>query len=36
MAEAGKRDLEARFTPEITGARMKARLEKIWEHLDEV
>ena len=36
MAQAGKRDLETRFTPELTGARMKARLEKIWESLDEI
>jgi glycosyltransferase involved in cell wall biosynthesis len=35
-AIAGKLDLEARFTPEQTGTRMKARLEKIWEQLDEV
>ena len=35
-AIAGKADLEARFTPELTGARMKARLEKVWEKLDEI
>jgi len=36
VAKAGKRDLEQRFTREITGARMKARLEEIWESLDGV
>lgn len=30
MALAGKADLEARFTPEQTGARMKVRLEQLW------
>ena len=35
-AIAGKADLEARFTPELTGARMKERLEKVWEKLDEI
>jgi glycosyltransferase involved in cell wall biosynthesis len=35
-AEAGRQDLEARFTPTITGARMKDRLEKIWRQLDAV
>ena len=35
-AIAGKADLEARFTPKLTGARMKARLEKVWEKLDEI
>jgi len=36
VANAGKRDLEQRFTRELTGARMKARLEEIWESLDGV
>jgi hypothetical protein len=36
VANAGKRDLEQRFTREVTGARMKARLEEIWESLDGV
>jgi glycosyltransferase involved in cell wall biosynthesis len=36
VANAGKRDLEQRFTREATGARMKARLEEIWESLDGV
>lgn len=36
VAKAGKLDLEQRFTREITGARMKARLEEIWESLDGV
>lgn len=31
MALAGKADLEARFTPEATGARMRARLEHLWQ-----
>lgn len=31
MAQAGKADLESRFTPEQTGSRMKARLEQLWE-----
>jgi hypothetical protein len=35
-AIAGKLDLESRFTPEQTGTQMQARLEKIWEQLDEV
>jgi len=30
MAAAGKADLESRFTPEATGARMRARLEELW------
>ena len=30
MAEAGKKDLETRFTPEATGARMRVRLEELW------
>jgi glycosyltransferase involved in cell wall biosynthesis len=30
-ALAGKSDLESRFTPQITGERMKNRLEEIWE-----
>jgi glycosyltransferase involved in cell wall biosynthesis len=34
VANAGKHDLEQRFTREVTGARMKARLEEIWELLD--
>jgi len=29
-AQLGKADLESRFTPERTGARMKARLEHLW------
>jgi glycosyltransferase involved in cell wall biosynthesis len=33
-ALAGKKDLEERFTPEITGLRMKKRLEEIWEVLN--
>ena len=33
VAERGKVDLESRFTPERTGARMKVRLEEIWEDL---
>jgi glycosyltransferase involved in cell wall biosynthesis len=36
VANAGKRDLEQRFTRAVTGARMKARLEEIWESLDGV
>jgi glycosyltransferase involved in cell wall biosynthesis len=36
VANAGKRDLEERFTREATGARMKSRLEEIWESLDGV
>jgi glycosyltransferase involved in cell wall biosynthesis len=36
VANAGKRDLEERFTREVTGARMKSRLEEIWESLDGV
>jgi len=36
VANDGKRDLEQRFTREVTGARMKARLEEIWESLDGV
>jgi glycosyltransferase involved in cell wall biosynthesis len=31
MALAGKADLEARFTPEASGARMRERLEKLWQ-----
>lgn len=30
----GKVDLETRFTPERTGARMKVRLEELWEAID--
>jgi hypothetical protein len=30
----GKKDLETRFTPERTGARMKVRLEEVWESID--
>lgn len=33
MAMAGKADLESRFTPELTGARMRGRLEQIWSSL---
>ena len=33
MALAGKADLETRFTPEASGARMRGRLEKLWEGL---
>ena len=33
-ALSGQRDLEQRFTHEIVGARMKARLEEIWETFD--
>lgn len=32
-AQLGKEDLESRFTPERTGARMKARLEHLWRDL---
>lgn len=31
MALAGKADLETRFTPEASGARMRERLEKLWQ-----
>ena len=31
----GQRDLEQRFAHEIVGARMKARLEEIWETFDD-
>lgn len=34
IALRGKRDLEVRFTPERTGARMRARLEEVWEFID--
>ena len=34
MALAGKADLETRFTPDASGARMRERLEKLWEGLD--
>lgn len=36
MGVAARKDLEFRFTPELTGNRMKQRLEKVWEKLDEV
>ena len=31
VALAGKTDLETRFTPERTGAKMRVRLEQLWE-----
>ena len=34
VALRGKKDLETRFTPERTGARMKVRLEEVWESID--
>ena len=30
LGNRAKRDLESRFSPEVTGERMKKRLEKIW------
>jgi glycosyltransferase involved in cell wall biosynthesis len=30
VAQAGKRDLELRFTTEVTGLKMKTRLEHLW------
>jgi len=33
-ALAGQRDLDERFRHEIVGARMKDRLEEIWEIFD--
>ncbi len=31
MGVAARKDLEFRFTPELTGARMRRRLEQLWE-----
>jgi hypothetical protein len=30
LGNRAKRDLQSRFSPEVTGGRMKERLEKIW------